>query len=415
MNNSQIAAKMEAQIEQFSGILSRGLSKVLRRLVLEAILGIHTRGSVKLTEIGRSLKEPIPLTKTQNRICRQLGKDNIKEVVGDNILEEGSNRIRKDSLLIMDISDITKKYAEKMEHLARIRDGSSGEITNGYWTMNVVGAELDKGKITPLHTHLYSQKSPEFVSENTEIINAVDRVIKHTGERGIWTIDRGGDRRRGIIAPLMRRGQRFIIRMVGSRDLIYKGRKVNAFELAASCKMIFAERIMREDKKREKSYHIEFGFRRVKLPGFKKENLNMVVVNGFGKKPMMLLTNIEFTKSRKSLLSIVLSYIRRWQIEETIRFCKQSCNLEDVRLLTYRRLQNMMVLVWGAMYFSTVWLGDRIKLSILAHYALKSAKRLFGIPDFRYYAIADGIKEILAGYSKRTRLPARASPQMSLF
>ncbi len=192
MNNSQIATKMEAQIEQFSGILSRGLPKVLRRLVLETMLGIHTRGSVKLTEIGRSLKEPIPLTKTQNRICRQLGKDNIKEVVGDNILEEGSSRIRKDSLLILDISDITKKYAEKMEHLARVRDGSSGEITNGYWTMNIIGAELDKGKITPLHTHLYSQKSPEFVSENIEIINAVDRVIKHTGERGIWTIDRGG-------------------------------------------------------------------------------------------------------------------------------------------------------------------------------------------------------------------------------
>ena len=86
----------------------------------------------------------------------------------------------------------------------------------------------------------------------------------------------------------------------------------------------------------------------------------------------------------------------------------------------------MMVLVWGAMYFTTVWLalnhiyigsglGDRIKLSILAHYVLKSAKRLFGIPDFRYYAIADGIKEILAGYSKRIRLPARADPQMSLF
>lgn len=415
MNNSQIATKMEAQIEQFSGILSIGLPKVLRRLVLESMLGIHTRGSVKLTEIGRSLREPIPLKKTQNRICRQLRKDNIREVVGDNILEKGSSRIRKETLLILDISDITKKYAKKMEHLARVRDGSSGEITNGYWTMNVVGAELDKGKITPLHTHLYSQKSPEFVSENVEIIKAVDRVTKHTGERGIWAIDRGGDRRRGVIAPLMRRGQRFIIRMVGNRDLMYKGKEAKTIELARSCRMLFAEKLIREDKKREKSYHIELGFRRVKLPGFKKENLNLVVVNGFGKEPMMLLTNIEVTKSRKALLSIVLSYIRRWQIEETLRFCKQSYNLEDIRLLTYRRLQNMMVLVWGVMYFTAVWLGDRIKLSILAHYALKSAKRLFGIPDFRYYAIADGIKEILAGYSKHIRLPVRADPQMSLF
>ena len=27
--------------------------------------------------------------------------------------------------------------------------------------------------------------------------------------------------------------------------------------------------------------------------------------------------------------------------------------------------------------------------------------RLFGIPNFRYYALADGIKEIFAGYSMR--------------
>ena len=123
-----------------------------------------------------------------------------------------------------------------------------------------------------------------------------------------------------------------------------------------------------------------------------------MVVKGVGEEPMMLLTNVEVTKSRKSLFKIVLSYIKRWQIEDTIRFAKQSYQVEDIRLLTYKRLQNMVVLVLGAMYFACVWLGDRFRLSILAHHALKAAKRLFGIPDFRYYAIADGIKEIFSGY-----------------
>jgi hypothetical protein len=56
---------------------------------------------------------------------------------------------------------------------------------------------------------------------------------------------------------------------------------------------------------------------------------------------MMLLTNVKITGSRRDL----------WRMVETIRFIKQSYQLEDIRLLTYVRLQNMMALLtlkfWG--------------------------------------------------------------------
>jgi len=57
MNNSRTAEKIKDQITKFSGILSEGLCKTGRRLVTEAIYGIQSRQSVKLTEIGRSLNE----------------------------------------------------------------------------------------------------------------------------------------------------------------------------------------------------------------------------------------------------------------------------------------------------------------------------------------------------------------------
>ena len=60
----------------------------------------------------------------------------------------------------------------------------------------------------------------------------------------------------------------------------------------------------------------------------------------------------------------------------------------------------MMVLVLCAMYFAAVKMGDSIRLGVLAHHALKEAKRLFGIPDFRYYAITDGIKTLLEGFRR---------------
>jgi hypothetical protein len=37
--------------------------------------------------------------------------------------------ITEGTLLVLDIGDVSKKYAEKMEHLDKVRDGSEGEIT----------------------------------------------------------------------------------------------------------------------------------------------------------------------------------------------------------------------------------------------------------------------------------------------
>jgi hypothetical protein len=53
--------------------------------------------------------------------------------------------------------------------------------------------------------------------------------------------------------------------------------------------------------------------------------------------------------------------------------------------------------------------GTRAKLEILALHVLRAAKRIFGIPDFRYYSLADGIKEVLSKALKRI-LGAKATP-----
>ena len=87
----------------------------------------------------------------------------------------------------------------------------------------------------------------------------------------------------------------------------------------------------------------------------------------------------------------ISAYLSRWRIEEAIRFIKQSYKLEDIRVLSYERLRNMAVLVNAAAFFTAVVLGTRIKLDILASHLLTAPKRLFGIPDFRLYALADGI------------------------
>lgn len=69
-------------------------------------------------------------------------------------------------------------------------------------------------------------------------------------------------------------------------------------------------------------------------------------------------------------------------MEETIRFIKQSYNLEDLRVLDYDRLKNMVVLVLAAAFFAAVRLGEDLKLAVLSHHVTRLAKRFFCVPDF---------------------------------
>ena len=50
---------------------------------------------------------------------------------------------------------------------------------------------------------------------------------------------------------------------------------------------------------------------------------------------------------------MVESYLSRWGVEETIHFIKQSYPLEDIRLLKYERLRNLMILVLAMAYFDS--------------------------------------------------------------
>lgn len=398
MNIAKVAGKIQAQNHHFSGKLSGGLPKVSRRFIEEMVYGIQARGSVRLSEIARSLNEGIPLRKTINRLSQQLKRPGLVAEIEDALIAEGKRRIQEDTLLIVDVSDITKPYAEKMEYLAQVRDGSNKVIGEGYWTMQVVGVACGEKEITPLYHELYSQRSPDFISENQEIIKAIERICTQVKENGIWVLDRGGDRGR-LFTYFLENKKRFLVRLVGDRHLVYRGKELLALNLAEGCPLLYRERVIKEEKGEEKAYTVDYGFRKVRLPG-RRELLYLVVVKGFGSDPMMLLTTEEVWKSRQRLWWFVEAYITRWRIEETIRFVKQSYKLEDIRVLTYDRLRNMMGLVLAASYFAAVYLGFRAKMEILVTHVLKASKRIFGVPDFRYYAIADGIRELLNRHNK---------------
>jgi hypothetical protein len=413
MNFSHIANKLRSKITRFSGILSQDLDKTAQRFIREAIYGIMASQSVLLTEIGRQLESRVSLKKIEERFSRQLIKYRIWGCLHKHILSLASNRVKDKTLLILDLSDVKKKYAEKMEYLAKVHDGSEdGEIVDGYWTNQVIATEVGSNEIIPLHMSLYSQNSPDFISENEEILAAMDQVGEAVQNRGIWVIDRGSDRD-AIFEPLLKKNRDFIIRMVGTRDLIYRGEIVRSLWLAYSCKLPYQKSIMKIVDGEEVMFNLSFGHVKVQLPDMDTP-LNMVVVRGLSTKPMMLLTTLEIRTGQKDVWFIVQAYLRRWGVEETIRFIKQTYDLENIRVLRYTRLQNMMALLLAVFYFAAVILDQNQKLTIMTGYILKSAKRVFGIPDFKYYALGDGLSNIFSRFpgqlKKQEEIP---HPQLS--
>jgi len=394
VKDSEVGRRVREQVGRFSGIFSPRFSKAKGRFVGQMIFGIQAAQDVKLSNIGRALGEEIELKKTEERLSHHLAEPGLGQTINEAVAREAARRVRDDTLIVIDPTDIRKTYARRMPYLARVRDGSTGELVPGYWSCAAVACEPERRRLIPLHLRLWSADAPDFVSENEQILGVVDTLRGAIGNRGIYVIDRGGDRMK-LFNPFLERQMRFIVRLVGDRHLIVRGQAREARGLAEGCRMLHAEKLVREVDGREHIHRLEYGFRRVRLPG-RTEELTLVVVHGLGEEPLMLLTNVPVRPSRTSLWFIVQGYLARWMVEEAIRFIKQSYRLEDLRVLDYDRLRNLVALVLAAAYFAAVWLGERLRLTILCRRVAKLSKRFFGVPQFHYYALADGIRTLLA-------------------
>lgn len=392
----KLVSKLKAQITRFSHKVSRLFKKPRQKFIHQMIYGIQAAKDVKLSNIARALNEDIPLIKTENRLSRQITKEDFSEEINKSLLEEGARKIGKETVIALDLSDISKDYARQMPYLADVWDGSKKEKRKGYWILEVVGADTDGCQVIPLYSELYSQKAKGFKSENYQLFKAIDTIKARIGTKGVWVIDRGGDRK-NIFIDFLDWKLKFVIRMIGERYLILEdGRRLRAKNIAYRHSLPYQVEVSfrsEDDTLKKRKLHI--GSVRVRLP-FYERWLYLLIVKGWGEKPLMLLTTEEI-KGEKEALKALEVYLTRWKCEESFRFIKQGYNLEDIRLLTYKGLRNMVALVHAVFYFLSIELGGNLKLTILLSKIYEKAKRFFQIPRFKQYAINEGIHRLLYG------------------
>src|ERR1700684_33245 len=195
MQDSKLRSRLKAQLTKFSSELCGELSRPLEKFVGQMLFGIQASQDVKLSNIARSLKEEIPLIKTEDRLSRNLKAAELEAELAPQLAAMAGRRVENNTVLCLDLSDIRKEYARKMEYLTTVHDGSSGELHAGYWLCAITGAEVHGSEILPIYQKLYSTEAADFQGENEQILSAVDLLRSSTEGRGIWTMDRGGDRK----------------------------------------------------------------------------------------------------------------------------------------------------------------------------------------------------------------------------
>jgi hypothetical protein len=60
----------------------------------------------------------------------------------------------------------------------------------------------------------------------------------------------------------------------------------------------------------------------------------------------------------------------------------------------------MIAIVFAATFFASAWLGKSVQRGIHMRNITRISKRLFGVPDFHYYVLADGIASLVRRYGK---------------
>ena len=368
-----------------------------KKFLRDSLIGLLRCGKPLVCQMARHL--PNQKTKFLSRLDR-LDSHLVKNNDFDNKIKSELPEIWLPSFndktpVILDLSDIAKPFARKMDYLATVRDGSTGKLVNGYWLVEIYASLSHKNPV-PVLLEPFSHEEPESPGQNPVVIKAVRKIFELTGKRGVLLADRGFD---GLVMfeDWLENKYNFVVRLVGDRHLrpVYAGFEqhtlIRASYLAEQIPTWyrFDKIVKRRGKKKVRITQI--GFVKVKLPS-RNEQLTMVVCRLAGHdKSMMLLTNLSVEDARDAKRVLRL-YIRRWECEEAIRFLKSQVSLEKIRTFSWTAICRLVLLAVLVMIY-LCWIVEE-HLDICERLIYLS-QPLPDNPDFVLYRLFAGLTEAI--------------------
>ena len=355
------------------------------------LYGLLAGQSCFLTEIARKLKEKVALGKSVERLSRNLMNFDDADVLREQYIQSLKKHFDASTILIVDDSDVSKAKSRKLEALCRVRDGSTGQTTTGYWYAGVSALTESHKQPIPVYGHIYSSEEKSYKSNNHETLKSFKFLSSYFSRTTIRALDRGYDA--GYVFDyFISEEEAFIVRMK-DRTLLYKGKEVLLKTLAKEFKGKYA---LEFKTKNGRKANCKISLVPVSLPQHPTVKLNLVVCNGLGKEPMILLTNLD-SKDNRLCVTVVKVYLMRWRIEEYYKFKKQCFNFEKFMVRSLKSIRNLDLLLSIAIGYIGI-LSEKIKDSIQVIEIIEASKRLHDLSKckFTFYSIAAGLAEIFS-------------------
>lgn len=336
--NDNILSTTGKAFKKFILCLTEKLSKPKTKFITDLLCGILFSSNLILTHIASKVPHPGRITAIAKRFRRQLADNQpFIKPLWFNYLGLASRRLDIDSLFPIDLSDLAKPYAKKMENIALVRDGDKGTLVTGYWCMEAYALDKD-GILWPLLIWPYSLEAQGVLSENEQVLKALALLDEYFGEGfGIYIFDRGFDRW-NIIEPFLALKRHFIIRQRGDRMVVVdNGVHIILRDLV--------EHLFADNPGQWLVY------RKVYLPDTDKP-LYVVAYHTKGyDEPVILLTDM-VVENFEQALQIRNRYARRWVgCESSVEFLKSQIGIERFAVRRYKSMQQLIFLASLAMGF----------------------------------------------------------------
>ena len=367
-----------------------GLSKPLKKLVLEMSFGIMLTGSCTLNEIARRQGEEIKLKHTLKRFYNMLRHgEKVLNYCNRVCLEEMKPFLNDQTVLALDGGDIVHVYGSKFENMTTVRDGSKKEFRSGYWLNQVSGYDPVSKESFPLLFDIYSTLEEGFKSANDESIAMIKRVREVSLAKVLWVLDRGYDGE-PVLKYLLAAKETFMLRMTGKRNLLYKGKSVNIEALAKSI-----------NRRNKYGNHARYGSMKVQIKmGYWEYEVTLVVLkNEYNQEPIIFMTN-GWIKSSKELKRRIRGYFYRWGVEESYRFEKQSFGIEKTTVRNYDRIKSLIGLSLFAWLLLVKSKQDEKVNQVLLKQAKPEKTQKNKQPKFIYYRLVKGMQNLFSTASR---------------
>lgn len=311
---------ISASFDRFFSGFSHSIGARHVALAHDLAWGVLLSGSTLISEIARALSaEGGPdLMTAEKRFSRGLaGKAWRDDRLADALVRHNSQGMHDRDLVVVDLTDLAKPCARKMDDLCFVRDGSRHELSPGYWAVTVF-REVQPHRLLPLALDPFSTRARGFVSQNEVIFSTLRRVRRGLpqGRIGVMLEDRGFDGDE-FFRFAVREAWPFIVRLRGDRHVVGPWGRLSAERVAAT----YLDAAPRTGRERAAIVPVKLP----DVPGW----FHLVGHETLGHaEPLVLLVYELGARARAGALEYAHMYLRRWGGEDWIRLVKQGLGLE---------------------------------------------------------------------------------------